>query len=50
MYCVPRHALEVTDQEERSLADAYEPAGYARTSTVLASGRQAWVYVDARAS
>lgn len=41
-------ALEVTD-EELEKADAYEPAGYARASTVLASGRQAWVYVDARA-
>jgi len=40
-------ALEVTD-EELARADAYEPAGYARVATVLASGRDAWVYVDAR--
>jgi hypothetical protein len=40
-------ALEVTD-EDLAEADAYEPAGYARASTVLASGRHAWVYVDAR--
>jgi len=45
---VPGMALEVT-AEELLKADAYEPAGYARASTVLASGRDAWVYVDARA-
>jgi Gamma-glutamyl cyclotransferase, AIG2-like len=27
-------------------ADAYEPAGYARIPTVLASGRHAWVYAE----
>jgi hypothetical protein len=41
-------ALEVTD-DELALADAYEPAGYARAATVLASGRDAWVYVGANA-
>lgn len=39
--------LEVTD-EELLQADAYEPAGYKRISTILASGKQAWVYVDER--
>jgi len=35
--------FEVTDVEiERS--DACEPAGYTRISTVLASGKVAWVY------
>jgi hypothetical protein len=42
-------ALEVTDGE-LALADEYEPAGYKRVSTTLASGRQAWVYADARYS
>lgn len=36
-------ALEVTDQE-LAQADAYEPAGYTRLATTLASGREAWVY------
>jgi hypothetical protein len=36
-------ALEVTDQE-LAQADAYEPAGYTRVATTLASGREAWVY------
>lgn len=36
--------FEVTD-EELAQSDAYEPAGYTRISTVLASGRVAWVYV-----
>ena len=40
-------ALEVTDAE-LAKADAYEPAGYVRIATVLASGRDAWVYADAR--
>jgi len=38
--------FEVTDAELAS-ADRYEPAGYTRVSTTLASGRQAWVYADA---
>lgn len=42
-------AFEVSDRELDS-ADRYEPAGYERVSTVLASGREAWVYADARAS
>ena len=39
-------ALEVTEQE-LAQADAYEPAGYLRIPTTLASGREAWVYAAA---
>ena len=43
---VPGTAFEVTAAElER--ADKYEPAEYRRVTANLASGRQAWVYVDA---
>jgi hypothetical protein len=42
-------ALEVSEHE-LTQADRYEPAGYTRISTRLASGREAWVYADARAS
>ena len=35
-------------EEELASADAYEPAGYKRVSARLASGKQAWVYADAR--
>src|SRR5688500_14571358 len=38
--------FEVSDSELAS-ADQYEPAGYTRISTTLASGRQAWVYAAA---
>jgi gamma-glutamylcyclotransferase (GGCT)/AIG2-like uncharacterized protein YtfP len=41
--------FEVTD-DELARADRYEPAGYARVSARLASGRQAWVYADSRSS
>jgi hypothetical protein len=41
--------LEISDSELVK-ADQYEPAGYKRVSAVLASGRQAWVYADARFS
>ena len=41
--------FEITDAELAS-ADQYEPAGYKRISTTLASGKQAWVYADARFS
>jgi len=41
--------FELSDAELAS-ADRYEVAAYKRISTVLASGRQAWVYVDARAN
>lgn len=39
--------FELTDQE-LAQADQYEPAGYTRISTTLASGEQAWVYADVR--
>lgn len=39
-------ALEVTDAE-LAQADGYEPAGYVRRATVLASGAHAWVYAAA---
>src|SRR5262245_41413524 len=38
--------FELTEQELAS-ADAYEPAGYVRVKTTLASGREAWVYAAA---
>jgi|SRR5688572_15855010 len=41
--------FEITDSELES-ADRYEPAGYRRISARLASGKQAWVYADARYS
>jgi gamma-glutamylcyclotransferase (GGCT)/AIG2-like uncharacterized protein YtfP len=41
--------FEVSDAELAS-ADQYEPAGYKRISATLASGKQAWVYADARFS
>ena len=40
--------FEITDAE-LARSDAYEVAAYTRVSAVLASGRRAWVYVDARA-
>jgi len=42
---VPGIVFEVATAELEA-ADRYEPAGYARISTVLASGRTAWVYAD----
>jgi hypothetical protein len=41
--------FEVSDNE-LAIADQYEPAGYKRISARLASGKQAWVYADARPS
>ena len=46
---VPGMAFEVTESE-LARADAYEPAGYKRVLATLASGKQAWVYADARAA
>jgi gamma-glutamyl AIG2-like cyclotransferase len=43
---VPGTVFEVSDHELVS-ADEYEPAGYQRVSTVLASGKRAWVYAAA---
>jgi hypothetical protein len=39
--------LEISDLE-LAQADQYEPAGYKRIPAILASGKQAWVYADAR--
>lgn len=39
--------FEITD-EELANADRYEVAAYTRVAVTLASGREAWVYVDAR--
>jgi len=39
--------FEITDAE-LAAADAYEVDAYKRVSAPLASGRRAWVYVDAR--
>jgi gamma-glutamylcyclotransferase (GGCT)/AIG2-like uncharacterized protein YtfP len=41
--------FEVSDRE-LGKADQYEPTGYKRISAMLASGKQAWVYADARFS
>ena len=42
--------FEITDAE-LAAADRYEqPAAYRRISAMLASGRQAWLYVDARSA
>ena len=38
--------FEVTEAELAN-ADKYEPAGYTRVITTLASGKQAWVYAGA---
>jgi pyridoxine 4-dehydrogenase len=40
---------EITDAE-LARADRYEVAAYKRVAVVLASGKEAWVYVDARSS
>jgi hypothetical protein len=39
--------FEVTDAE-LEMADRYEVAAYTRVAARLGSGKQAWVYVDAR--
>jgi hypothetical protein len=41
--------FEVTDAELAS-ADRYEPAPYKRVAATLASGKEAWVYADARSA
>lgn len=46
---VPGIVFEITDTELEN-ADQYEVSAYRRVLTKLASGRQAWVYVDARFS
>jgi hypothetical protein len=40
-------AFEISDRELAD-ADRYEVAAYKRVGVTLASGRDAWVYVDAR--
>jgi hypothetical protein len=42
---VPGTALEVTEAE-LAITDRYEPPGYSRISTTLASGQTAWVYAE----
>jgi len=44
---VPGTVFEITD-EELAKSDRYEVDPYVRIQTRLASGTQAWVYVDAR--
>ncbi len=44
---VPGMVFEIT-HEELARADDYEVKEYSRITAELASGRQAWVYVDAR--
>ncbi len=44
---VPGTVFEITT-EELHAADEYEVAEYKRVRAPLASGREAWVYVDAR--
>ena len=46
---VPGMVFEVSESELLN-ADQYEPVGYKRVATLLASGKQAWVYADARFS
>lgn len=43
---VPGTVFEVTE-EELKYSDAYEVDDYKRIETVLASGKSAWVYVEA---
>jgi hypothetical protein len=44
---VPGTVFELSDAELIH-ADSYEPPAYQRIATKLASGKQAWVYTDAR--
>jgi hypothetical protein len=44
---VPGTVFEITDSE-LAMADKYEVKAYRRVSARLASGRDAWVYVEAR--
>src|SRR5579863_7084632 len=46
---VPGTVFEVTE-EELGRADRYEVAAYRRIAVTLASGREAWVYVDAHST
>jgi hypothetical protein len=44
---VPGTVFEITD-DELARADRYEVAAYTRVAAMLKSGKEAWVYVDAR--
>ena len=44
---VPGTVFEITD-DDLAKADRYEVADYKRVAAMLKSGKQAWVYVDAR--
>jgi gamma-glutamylcyclotransferase (GGCT)/AIG2-like uncharacterized protein YtfP len=46
---VPGTVFEISDAELAS-ADRYEVAAYKRVAAMLASGKEAWVYVDAQTS
>jgi gamma-glutamylcyclotransferase (GGCT)/AIG2-like uncharacterized protein YtfP len=48
--CRVRGMVFEVSEAELASADQYEPAGYKRISATLASGKQAWVYADARFS
>jgi gamma-glutamylcyclotransferase (GGCT)/AIG2-like uncharacterized protein YtfP len=39
--------FEISDSE-LARSDEYEPVGYTRVETTLASGNHAWVYADSR--
>jgi gamma-glutamylcyclotransferase (GGCT)/AIG2-like uncharacterized protein YtfP len=45
--CVRGVVFELSDAELEA-ADRYEPAGYKRILVKLASGKEAWLYADAR--
>ena len=42
--------FEITDADLAAADEFERPAGYARIAVRLASGRQAWVYVEARSA
>ena len=45
--CVSGTVFELSEGD-LAKADQYEPVGYQRISAMLASGRQTWVYAEAR--
>ncbi|MBI1735806.1 MAG: hypothetical protein HYR51_11590 [Candidatus Rokubacteria bacterium] len=48
---LPSSVLLTWDPEDAAAADEYEQrAAYKRIAATLASGKQAWVYVDARSA
>lgn len=46
-HCVAGQVFRISS-DELAQVDRYEVAAYRRVSVMLASGQQAWVYVDAR--